>query len=129
MDCWDEGGGKEGQALKGWRSHGKKVKDLNPKDLSQSGKGKQSSAKANTAEVEMKEPDGMWFAKSVECEALADDIEPADSWSACSDNNNKDSTSSSLPYATLVQDDSTASNEITKLYDSGASQHMSSVHV
>ena len=100
MDCWDEGGGKEGQAPKGWRSHRKKAKDLNSKDSSQSRKGKQSSAKSNTAEAETKEPDGMWFAESIKSEALADDIEPAHSWSACGDNDDEDTTSSSLPYAT-----------------------------
>ena len=61
-DCWDEGGGKEGQAPKGWKLHRKKAKDSNSKDSGQSGKGKQSSAKANTAEAETKEPDGVWFA-------------------------------------------------------------------
>ena len=53
----------------------------------------------------MKEPDGIWLAEPVKDE---------------------DHTSSSLSYATLMQDDSAMSNEITELYDSGASQHMSS---
>ena len=57
---------------------------------------------------EMKEPDGVWLAEPVE---------------------DKDHTSSSLSYATLVQDNSAVSNKITELYDSGASWHMSSAHM
>ena len=56
--------------------------------------------KANTTAEEMKEPDSVWLAEPVEDE---------------------DHTSSSLSYATLMQDDSAVSNEITELYDSGAS--------
>ena len=46
---WEEGRGKEGQALKGWKPWVKNVKDLNCKDLSQSSRGKASLAKENTA--------------------------------------------------------------------------------
>jgi len=128
-DCWDEGEGKEGQAPKGWKSCGKKAKDSNSKDLDQSGKGKQSSAKANTTEAETKEPDGVWFAEPVESEALVSNAKPADSWSVCGNSDEEDLTSLSLPYATLVQDNSAASNEITELYNSSASQHMLSACV
>ena len=103
-DFWDEGGGKEGQAPKGWKLHGKKTKDLNSKDSGQNSKGK-SLVKVNTAAEETKEPDSIWLAEPVEDE---------------------DPTSSSLSYATLVQDNSAVSNKITELYNSGASQHMSS---
>ena len=72
----------------------------------QNSKGK-SLAKANTTAEETKEPDSVWLAESVEDE---------------------DPTSSSLSYATLVQDNSAVSNEITELYNSGASQHMLSAH-
>ena len=49
-DCWEEGGGKAGQALKNWKSHGKKPKDE---------KSKKSSASANATSTV--EPDSAWF--------------------------------------------------------------------
>ena len=97
--------------------------------MNQSRKGKQSSVKANTTEAETKESDGIWFAEPVESKALVSNAKPADSWSVCGDSNEEDLISLFLPYTTLVQDNSTASNEITELYDSGASQHMSSACV
>jgi len=52
QDCWKEGGGKAGQAPKGWKSRGKKAKD---------GKGK-PSASANATITN--KPDSCWLAIS-----------------------------------------------------------------
>ena len=50
-NCWEEGGGKAGQAPKNWKSHRKKPKDE---------KSKKSSASANVTSTV--EPDSAWFA-------------------------------------------------------------------
>ena len=62
-DCWEEGGGKAGQAPKGWKSCGKKSKDL---------KDSKACSSAHIAD----EPDCVWL-------ALMDS--PADSYLACTD--------------------------------------------
>ena len=48
-DCWEKGGGKAGQAPKGWKSHGKKSKDS---------KDSKACSSAHIAD----EPDCMWLA-------------------------------------------------------------------
>ena len=62
-DCWEEGGGKAGQAPKGWKSRGKKSKDS---------KDSKACSSAHIAD----EPDCTWL-------ALMDS--PADSYLACTD--------------------------------------------
>ena len=49
-DCWEEGGGKAGQAPKNWKLHGKKPKDE---------KSKKSSASVNATSTA--EPDSAWL--------------------------------------------------------------------
>ena len=49
-DCWKDGGGKAGQALKNWKLHRKKPKDE---------KSKKSSASVNVTSTV--EPDSAWF--------------------------------------------------------------------
>lgn len=97
-DCWEEGGGKKGQASKTWKSWGKKLKD------SQNGKGK-SPPKANTAE-----PDGVWLAEISESTMYND--EPANSWSVNSGNK---LSLSSLSYVMLIHDSTTLSSKAIEL--------------
>ena len=55
-DCWEEGGGKAGQAPKGWKPHGKKVKDDKSKNKSS------VSAYAMTSDKDTTQPDSAWLA-------------------------------------------------------------------
>ena len=67
-DCWEEGGGKAGQAPKGWKLHRKKPKDSkDPKDP-------KGSTSAHTAD----QPDCAWL-------ALIDPPTEVNSYLACTD--------------------------------------------
>ena len=62
MNCWEEGGGKEGEAPDWWKPYGKK------KDTS-----KPEKDSARTAvEIENLEPDGVWLAMATDDEELDD---------------------------------------------------------
>lgn len=103
-NCWEEGGGKEGQAPKGWKSKGKKLKSnvkdtKDPKGMKETTKDSKPTVHAKMVTIE-EGSKGVWLAeqlKDPETEVV-----------------------STLPYAML------ACISVTILFDSGASQHFSS---
>jgi len=103
-DCWEEGGGKAGQALKTWKSCGKKSKDEKPK-------ASRSNADASKPKDEF-ESDGVWLARTQE----TPESEPEDIPSTVADSAKSARSSTATHGATI------------ELYDSGTSQHMSPYH-
>ena len=55
-NCWEEGGGKASQAPKGWKPHGKKVKDDKSKSKSS------VSVNVTTSDKDTTQPDSAWLA-------------------------------------------------------------------
>lgn len=100
-DCWEEGGGKAGQAPKGWKPRGKQSKQASDDKSKPSGSNADASKPKSDAE-----PDGVWLASSrntleISMPQFQDDIhDTVAMWSS-------------------------ANEETIELYDSGASQHMS----
>ena len=111
-DCWAEGGGKEGQHLKGWKPRGK-------------GKSKD---KAGTADAESGEPNGVWLADvaiSDNKDNWLQEVDEEDILTICTETDEDEEPKSSYCSA-LLTGESLQTGQHMILFDSGASHHMSS---
>ncbi|KIO14720.1 hypothetical protein M404DRAFT_17580 [Pisolithus tinctorius Marx 270] len=120
--CWEEGGGKAGQAPKWFQNKGKGKKR-------EKGSGKAATAASATASLSMQtsadsEPNGVWLVHLQDDDWLMEiaEEEIPNPWDIIIDE--EDAYTNTLDHA-LLAGESLNSTEETILFDSGASCHMS----